>query len=188
MNRLVPTRGYGRLLTLVQPMASAEMVSIMNELLNVEPAQRLTDLDTTRKSLDDLASRWPGNRVFVVPDTSIYVEHRDRLEDLDFTTLVDLFFADTTVHVFMPIVVIDELDGLKDYQPASVRASYTLAQIDKLFPQPGHPVLIRPPARCARRECLRPAINGSQPTLTLTSDSCEFSKARSASLVSGTWP
>ena len=146
MNRLILTRGYDRLLTLVQPMASAEMVSIMNELLNVELTQRLTELETTRKSLDDLATRWPGNRVFVLPDTSIYVEHKDSLEDLDFTTLVDLVFADTTVHVFMPIVVIDEMDGLKDYQPASVRASYTLAHIDKLFPQPGRPVLVRPPA------------------------------------------
>ena len=72
-------------------------------------------------------------------DTSFYIEHPEKIESVDFHQLVGRSEA---VKVLIPIVVVDELDGLKK----SPRLGYTLAfhvlphgdrQGDRRPPSPG---------------------------------------------------
>jgi predicted ribonuclease YlaK len=58
--------------------------------------------------------------------------------------LLDLPFPDTTVHIFVPIVVIDELDRLKEHAPTRWRAGYTRAVIDRIFKVANAPAVLRP--------------------------------------------
>ena len=49
--------------------------------------------------------------VFVAADTSFYIEHESKLEEVDFRPLLQI--RDGPVHLLVPIVVVNELDGLK---------------------------------------------------------------------------
>ncbi len=80
IDRLILTRGYERLLSLAAPSSAvgSHTVSAMNELLDVELSQRVTDLEAARDSLNDAIKRWFGFSLFIMPDTSVYIEHTTR--------------------------------------------------------------------------------------------------------------
>jgi predicted ribonuclease YlaK len=84
----------------------------------------------------------PG--VFAVADTSVYIEHEDKLEYLDFRPLLKTW--QDPVHLLVPIVVVDELDGLKKSRDKLVRwrASYTLAVLDRVFASSTGPAQLMP--------------------------------------------
>lgn len=149
IDRLILTRGYERLLTLMSPVASTETVSVMNEMLNVELSQRVNDLEAARNSLNDAISRWSDSALFVMPDTSVYIEHENKLADLDFAQLVaDQRFPNTRLVVLVPIVVIDELDRLKDRssnRDVKWRAGHALGFMYEKLKDVDHPALIQPP-------------------------------------------
>lgn len=150
IDRLILTRGYDRLLTLAAPSSAvgAHTVSVMNELLNVELSQRVDDLAAARTSLDDAMSRWSDSALFVMPDTSVYIEHEKKLADLDFAELVaDQRRPNTRLVVLVPIVVIDELDRLKESKDDHMRwrATHSLGFIDGLFQVTGQPAPVRDP-------------------------------------------
>jgi hypothetical protein len=146
IDRLVLTRGYERLLALVGPAVNQETVSVMNEMLNVELTQRVDDFEAVRDSLNDAISRWSGFSTFIMPDTSVYIEHTDKLADLDFAEVIyGQLFPNTRLVVLVPIVVIDELDRLKESSNKQVRwrATHALGFIDSLFQETSHPGLLR---------------------------------------------
>jgi len=140
IDTLILTRGYERLLTLAAPSSAvgSHTVSVMNEMLNVELSQRVDDLAAARDSLNDAINRWADSPVLILPDTSVYIEYKDKLADLDFGDLTggDEFPLSRLV-VLVPIVVIDELDRLKESKNDRVRwrATHTLGVIDSLFPR-----------------------------------------------------
>ncbi|WP_408022793.1 PIN domain-containing protein [Streptacidiphilus fuscans] len=81
----------------------------------------------------------------VVADSSFYIKHSDKLEEVNFSELLDLW--DDSVHLIVPMVVVDELDRLKEHRDRHVRwrAGYTLAVFDRLFyGGTAHAVLQRP--------------------------------------------
>jgi hypothetical protein len=53
-----------------------------------------------------------NDRASIVPDSSSYIQHPDKLEDADFGPLLNVWRSPITVLV--PVVVVDELDRLKE--------------------------------------------------------------------------
>jgi hypothetical protein len=89
-----------------------------------------------RTALDEQVARWAPLGAFVVADTSVYIEHEKKLKELDLAALIDAEGDLAPVHLLVPIVVLDELDGLKNKGPTQHvkwRAGYTLAVFDQVF-------------------------------------------------------
>lgn len=145
LDRLVFTPGYGRLLSVAGRLTSPDVPTqrALNGMVSMELRQRT---DTFEAACRDLAARrWPGLATFIVADTSVYIESRDKLRDLDFTPLVDPDWPINPIWIFVPIAVVDELDGLKRSGAAHVRwrAGYTVAVLDEVCPGPNGPGQLR---------------------------------------------
>jgi len=92
----------------------------------------------------DLARRlFEGAGTCLVPDTSFYIEHGEKIELVDFHILAqDL----GPVRVLVPMIVVDELDGLKKGASSKTRwrAGYSVAVIDKVIVDPPWPGILNP--------------------------------------------
>lgn len=77
--------------------------------------------------------------ICLVPDTSFFIEHDKKLEDINFHDLTER--SAPPVRVLIPMIVVDELDGLKRSSSRTVRwrAGYTLAVIDRVIDSPPAP-------------------------------------------------
>lgn len=94
----------------------------------------------------DLARRlFEGAGSCVVPDTSFYIEHGEKIEDVDFHVLAR---DRGPVRVLIPMIVVDELDGLKRGATSRTRwrARYSVAVIDKVIVDPPQPGILSPEA------------------------------------------
>lgn len=136
LDRLVLTERYRLLLAgLVDTMTSTErpVQRVVNGLVSLELDERVADLEAAIKALQSQIARWSAYEHYVVPDTSFYIHHKDKLEDVDFGPLINVWQSEVTVLV--PIVIVDELDRLKESKDKRVRwrAGYTLAVLDRLF-------------------------------------------------------
>jgi hypothetical protein len=142
---LVLNRRYEVLLssfgTMDSPLREAERV--VRGLVQLELDERVKDFDAAIKTLASERDRWAKAGVLVVPDSSFYICHPDKLEAVDFAPLLKLW--EESVHVLIPMVIVDELDGLKQAskQPARWRAGYTLAVVDRLFRGTTGPAMLR---------------------------------------------
>lgn len=136
VERLVLTRRYEHLLG-----GYAHDPQVLNDLLAVELDERVEAFDEASCALRSVIARWSRTGVFVVADTSVYIHHPDKLDDLDLAPLIGARGDD--IHVLVPIVVVDELDGLKQSGNNAIRqrARQTLAVLDRVSltrpPQPG---------------------------------------------------
>jgi len=147
LDRLVLTERYRLLLAgLVGTMTSTErpVQRVLNGLVSLELDDRVADFEAAIKALQGKVARWSGCGHYVVPDTSFYIHHKDKLEDVDFGPLVNVWKSEITVLV--PIVIVDELDRLKESKdkPVRWRAGYTLAVLDRLFADGTGRVRLRP--------------------------------------------
>jgi len=70
-----------------------------------------------------------------VLDTGVYIKHDKKLEETDFGATLGIWGS--PIRVLVPMVVVDELDRLKETKDRHVRwrAGYTLAVLDRLFAQ-----------------------------------------------------
>jgi hypothetical protein len=82
-------------------------------LVSHEIWQRSQALEEAIQDLNAQIGRWPHDVAYMVADTSVYIEHDDKLRDLDFAPLAFDVWLDKLVVVIVPVVVLDELDGLK---------------------------------------------------------------------------
>ena len=75
-------------------------------------------------------------RRFVVLDTSVYINHPEKFEEMDFARMIGV--CEEPIHILVPIVIVDELDGLKHNgrDKARWRAGYTLAILDRVLQNP----------------------------------------------------
>jgi predicted ribonuclease YlaK len=83
----------------------------------------------------------------MVADTSVFIEHERKLEDLDLAMFLAAGTRFQPVRLLVPIVVVDELDGLKNRASkahARYRAGYTLAVLDRLLANGVGPAVLRP--------------------------------------------
>lgn len=134
LERLVLTKRYEQLLMGVRAMDSPQMEvqRVVNGLVSLEVRQRQDAFKTATDALGEQIKQWSQPGVFVVPDTTFYVRH-DKLEEADFAPLVKVWEA--PIHVLVPIVIVDELDNLKQSKDKHLRwrAGYTLAVFDRVF-------------------------------------------------------
>jgi hypothetical protein len=151
INRLVFTRGYDRLLVTAGTLTGADIGTqrVLNGLVNHEIQQQAQALEDAIRDLDAQVRRWPQDIAYTVADTSVYIEHDDKLRNLDFAPLLPGAWLDKTVMVIVPGIVLDELDGLKLRGGDALRkwrASYTLAVLEDVFSRPGSLGVLRQPA------------------------------------------
>lgn len=149
IDRLVLTRGYKRLLSVAGSLTGLDVGTqrLLNGLLSLEIQQRITALDQAAKDLDTQIQLWSGFAEFTIPDISVYSEHDDKLEDLDFPAAI-CAPRRQPVRVIVPMIILDELDGLKNRTPSphgKWRAAYTLGVMDKAFTNTALPGLFLAP-------------------------------------------
>jgi hypothetical protein len=130
LEALVLTRRYWTLQSLV---AMAGTVQI-NHLLNMEMDERKQALEDTIRELTAQIEHWSRPGAYVIPDTSVYVKHTEKLEDWGRLSFLDMR-TNVPIHIVVPIIVVDELDRLKDSGTKFTRwrAGYSLAVLDRLL-------------------------------------------------------
>jgi hypothetical protein len=132
---LVLTKGHEQLLSGVVIMwgTGREFQRAVIDSVDLEVNQRIEAFDTAIRDLDAQIRRWSQYSHFVLPDTGFYIKHPQKLEEADFGPLINVW--QSPIHVLVPMVVVDELDRLKEIKDRNVRwrAGYTLAVIDRVF-------------------------------------------------------
>jgi rRNA-processing protein FCF1 len=136
IDQLISTRGYDRLLSSVGNLVIADTGTqrVINGLLDMELQLRIEALDEIITDLNTRNPQWSGDDLYAVLDTSVYIEHGDKLENLDIAPQLTAF-PDKRLHLLVPIVVIDELDGIKNKGDGIKRwrAAYTLGVVERIF-------------------------------------------------------
>jgi hypothetical protein len=113
----------------LHPMIGAEVDALSHRLETLA-----LELDNARKPFQDKAK-------CIVLDSTFYVEHPEKLEDAGFHQLVQW---PGVIKILVPMVVIDELDGLKrsGERFKRWRAGYSLAVFDDRIDTPPWPGLL----------------------------------------------
>lgn len=141
---LILNRRYELLLSSFGTMGSPEMEvqRVVNDLVSQELDQRVIDLDEAIKTLQSERGRWSHAGRLILPDSNFYIHHPVKVEDADILAAADL--RGTQAHILVPMVIIDELDGLKrqSKQPARWRAGYTVAVLDRVFQGVGRGITV----------------------------------------------
>lgn len=136
IDRLIFTPGYDRLLTAVTGLTSTDTGTqrVLNSLVDLELRLRTEALDEIIKDLRSPNPQWAADDLYAVLDTSVYIEHDHKLEDLDISPTLTTV-PDKRLHLLVPIVVIDELDGIKNkgQDIKRWRAGYTLGVLERIF-------------------------------------------------------
>ena len=137
IDRLIFTRGYDRLLAAAGSLTHGADIGsqrVVNGLIDMELHLRTEALDEIIRELRSPNPQWAADDLYAVLDTSVYIEHDAKLEHLDIAEGLTTF-PDKRLHLLVPIVVIDELDGIKNKgdEPKRWRARYTLAVIERIF-------------------------------------------------------
>jgi predicted ribonuclease YlaK len=112
-------------------------------MLNLEVDQRLADLDEAVADLDRALAKWSRVARYVIPDTTVFINHPSKLRELDFAS--ELQVPATPIHLVIPIAVVDELDRLKESKNQAVRwrAGHTLGVLDEVLRQSPGPGQLR---------------------------------------------
>ena len=145
LDSLVLTERYKLLLSGVGIMTSTEMEvqRVVNGLVSLELDERVETFEAAIKALDQRIKLWSEHGHYVIPDTSFYIEHKDKLEKVEFGPLIDVWQSPVTVLV--PIVIVGELDRLKESTKVTVRwrAGYTLGVLERVFAKSTGPARLR---------------------------------------------
>jgi rRNA-processing protein FCF1 len=143
VERLILTPQYHVLVAGLGTMAGTESQRVVNGLVSAELDQRVEAFEKAIKALDAQIGQWSTTAEFVVLDTSVYIQHPQKLEELEIAPFLKLDHEN--IHVLVPIIVVDELDGLKQSKDRTTRwwAGYTLAVLDRLFERRTGQVVLR---------------------------------------------
>jgi hypothetical protein len=144
LDQLVLTRTYWAL----QSQATS-VVGPVIELVDVELTDRVSVLDDAVTAMTEQVARWSRPGIFVVADSSFYIHHRQKVEDLDLRD--ELGAQADPVHLLVPLLVVDELDNLKQSKDrhSRWRARNTLAVLDKVLRDPHSVGILRPSGQAA---------------------------------------
>ncbi|GAA4102725.1 PIN domain-containing protein [Nonomuraea soli] len=115
----------------------------LKDLVVTELEARETAVGLAAQRLAEQIERWRRPGVFVMFDTTVFIHHEKKVEDLDLGGL--LGSRHEPVHLLLPMVVIDELDKLKESKDRHIRwrARHSLAVLDKLLIQPAEAAILR---------------------------------------------
>ena len=144
LNELVLTKRHQQLLAGVGSLAGTDTREVVEGLVTLEVEDRIAVFDEAIKSLSSQIERWSRPGVFIVADTTFYIEHDEKFKEATYNKLVKVW--EDPIHLLIPMVVVDELDKLKESKKPHVRwrASYTLAVIDRMFPSGTEQARLRP--------------------------------------------
>ncbi|MER7982651.1 PIN domain-containing protein [Streptomyces sp. NPDC095817] len=131
LNALVLTERHDTLLNGIGDLEGSRRERLVNLLVDQELAERTEALQAAIHLLESLARRWSGGERFVVADPSFYIQNETKLSDVDLHQVLGIG-EEAFIHLLFPIVVVDELDNLKDSgkQRARWRAAHTLGLLD----------------------------------------------------------
>ncbi|MFI5649882.1 PIN domain-containing protein [Streptomyces anulatus] len=132
VTRLVLTRRYDALLSgAAGGFAGSHQEALLNDLVSLEMEERVEELDEAAVALKKRGEDWDRAGVLVVADSSVYIQHESKLLDWNFSSLLGI--REERVHLLFPMVVVDELDNLKQSKERDRRwrAAYTLAVLEK---------------------------------------------------------
>lgn len=135
VSRLVLTRRYDALLSgAAAGLAGSHQEAFLNDLITLELEERVADFNETLDDLAQVMDRWGQAGALAVADSSVYIEHSVKLLEWDFQQLCAV--RDEGVHLIFPMVVVDELDGIKQAKDRDRRwrAGYTLAVLERHLP------------------------------------------------------
>ncbi|WP_307513437.1 PIN domain-containing protein [Streptomyces sp. W4I9-2] len=133
IDHLVLTRRYNTLLAGASSgMAGSHQEGLVNDLISLELEERVADFDTALEALKERVASWNQQGLFVVADTSVYIQHDVKLEEWDLRGILPV--REEPIHLLVPMVVIDELDSLKQSRSTRWRAGYSLAVFERLLP------------------------------------------------------
>jgi hypothetical protein len=134
LDRLILTKRYWALQT-------TPPTGFLGTLIDTELMLRDSDLEQAINDLDTQLRRWAGHDHIVVADTSVFCQHPDKLEDIDFAGMLGA--REAQIRLVLPILVLDELDALKQAGRSHVRwrAGYTLAKLDTILNAAGNGIL-----------------------------------------------
>jgi rRNA-processing protein FCF1 len=128
---LVRTPQYSALLAGAGHVNGRLEAAVSNGLIDLEVRQRVEAFDTAIKSFQEQMGRWPESTAVLVVDTGLFIQHPTKLEETDFAALAETV---DDVRVVVPLVVVEELDRLKESgkQHTRWRAGYSLAVLERL--------------------------------------------------------
>ena len=86
---------------------------MLNGLIHIELRLRAEALDEIISDLRSPNPQWCADDLYAVLDTSVYIEHDDKLEKLDIAPELTAF-PDKGLRLLVPMIVINELDGIKN--------------------------------------------------------------------------
>lgn len=128
---LVLTKRHDTLLDGVGHLAGTDQQRLVNLLIDQELEERADVLESAIQLLQSLMNRWDGTEEFVVADSSFYIQNPHKLAVVDLHKVLDIG-ASRNIRLLFPIVVVDELDGLKEMSKERPRwrAGHTLGLLD----------------------------------------------------------
>ncbi|CBG71177.1 hypothetical protein SCAB_41041 [Streptomyces scabiei 87.22] len=142
LDQLVFTDRYRALLGSCGTLAGTSQQRLVNGLVQLEVAERVEALEAAVSALDTQIGRWSQREEFVVADSSFYIQNEVKLADVDLHEILNVPRW-KFVRLLFPIVVVDELDDLKDAskQRARWRAAHTLGRLDEVLAGGTHGIL-----------------------------------------------
>ncbi|MGW1538787.1 PIN domain-containing protein [Streptomyces sp. NPDC002309] len=142
LDQLVFTDRYRALLGSCGMLAGGAQQRLVNGLVQLEVAERIEAFEAAVAALDTRIGRWIQQEEFVVADSSFYIQNEVKLADVDLHEVLDVPRW-KFVRLLFPIVVVDELDDLKDAskQRARWRAAHALGLLDGVLNGYAHGVL-----------------------------------------------
>jgi hypothetical protein len=140
LDRLVLTKRYELLLNATDRGVGNRT---FNSLVSIELEERARALDAAQQRLHEQITWWSHPGEIVLFDTTVFVMHPRKLEEMDFTAILQ---SDHGLRLIVPMLVVDELDGLKQRgdNAARWRAGYTLAVLDRLLANPADRAVLGP--------------------------------------------
>ncbi|MET9611736.1 PIN domain-containing protein [Kitasatospora indigofera] len=135
IERLVFTPRYEQLLAGAADFGASFMQKLTNSLVQLELSQRTAAFEEAVAELDRMIGSRQAPTLTAVFDTSMFIQHPNKLEAIDWVALTGI--PTGLINLLVPMVVIDELDRLKEASKphARWRARETLRVLDRLFPK-----------------------------------------------------
>lgn len=142
LDQLVFTDRYRLLLGRSGTLAATSQTRLVNGLVQLEVAERIEALGSAVDAFDTQVGRWSQREEFVVADSSFYIQNEAMLADVDLHEVLNVPRW-KYVRLLFPIVVVDELDDLKDASKSRPRwrAAHTLGRLDEVLVGGTHGIL-----------------------------------------------
>ncbi|MFB4282322.1 PIN domain-containing protein [Nonomuraea sp. MTCD27] len=125
-------------------MPGSQKIAGVAHIVRMELAERVDDLTKAIRAFEQQVQNWSDLSHYMVADSSFYIQHADRFDKTDFGALVQAREYEA-VHLLFPMVVVDELDTLKQHGKSHTRwrAGHTLAVLDRLLVSPTRGIFSR---------------------------------------------